>query len=187
MKLINILTVIGTVSAISLVTILPKKASAQDFAQYKVSICAQLDAGKSPRQLATEWVQNVEYLISMNQLNPGQRNQAHQFFSILLAQAVTGYSPSHLQALNARGNFNQTSQSIIDNYQRTINNIEAQSAASPGYQAPSTTCNFNVYTPSPNNSTYTNAANSWANWFNNQGGKWMPRITGKTTQQLYGC
>jgi hypothetical protein len=88
---------------------------------------------------------------------------------------------------NAVGNFNQTSQSIIDNYQRTINNIEAQSAASPGYQAPSTTCNFNVYTPSPNNSTSTNAAFSWANAFNNFGGKWMPRITGKTTQQLYGC
>jgi hypothetical protein len=88
---------------------------------------------------------------------------------------------------NAVGNFNQTSQSIIDNYQRTVNNIEAQSAASPGYQAPSTTCNFNVYTPSPNNSTSTNAAFSWVNGFNNFAGKWMPRITGQTTQQLYGC
>lgn len=56
MKLINILTVIGTISAISLMTILLKKASAQDFAQYKISICAQLEAGKNPRQLATEWV-----------------------------------------------------------------------------------------------------------------------------------
>lgn len=37
---------------------------------------------------------------------------------------------------NAVGNFNQSSQSIINDYQRTINNIEAQSAASPGYQAP---------------------------------------------------
>lgn len=88
---------------------------------------------------------------------------------------------------NAVGNFNQSSQSIIDNYQRTVNNIEAQSAASPGYQAPSTTCNFNVHTPSTNNSTSTNAAFSWVNAFNNFGGKWMPRITGKTTQQLYGC
>lgn len=88
---------------------------------------------------------------------------------------------------NAVGNFNQSSQSIIDNYQRTVNNIEAQSAASPGYQAPSTKCNFNVYTPSANNSTSTNAAFSWVNAFNNFGSKWMPRITGQTTQQLYGC
>jgi hypothetical protein len=88
---------------------------------------------------------------------------------------------------NAVGNFNQSSEPIIDNYQRTVNNIEAQSAASVGYQAPSTTCNFNVYTPSANNSTSTNAAFSWVNAFNNFGGKWMPRITGQTTQQLYGC
>jgi hypothetical protein len=88
---------------------------------------------------------------------------------------------------NTVGNFNQSSQLIIDNYQRTVDNIEAQSAASPGYQRPSTTCNFNVYTPSANSSTSTNAAFSWVNAFNNFGGKWTPRITGKTTQELYGC
>jgi hypothetical protein len=65
--------------------------------------------------------------------------------------------------------------------------IESQSTTSPGYQTPSRTCNFNVYTPSPNNSTSANAAFSWVNAFNNFGGKWMPRITGQTTQQLYGC
>jgi hypothetical protein len=126
---------------------------------------------------------------------PSQQ-QATQEITNLLEGAMNGTVPvnggyrpagSTQPYNNAVGNFNQSSQSIINNYQRTVGNIEAQSAASPGYQPPSTTCNFNVYTPNANNSTSTNAAFSWVNAFNNFGGKWMPRITSKTTQQLYRC
>jgi hypothetical protein len=83
------------------------------------------------------------------------------------------------------GAFNQQSQSIISDYQRTINNIEAQSAASPGYLPAG---EYNVYTTPPGNyngSMYT-APYSWVNWFNNYGHKWTPRIMNRSHQEIYG-
>jgi hypothetical protein len=164
MRLTWTLTALGIVPTTSLLPILPQKASAQDYAEEQMAICAQLNAGKSPQQLALEWAVYVENAIEANQFNPGDREVAYQFFGNVLGQAVTNYCPEQTQAL-----------------------IEAQSATSAGYQPPSSTCNFNVFSQSPSNGTYGNAANAWGNWFNNFGGRWMPRITGRTTQELYGC
>jgi hypothetical protein len=123
-----------------------------------------LNSGKSFPELAQQMARFINYEIANNRLSPQRRHEAAIFFSNLTNLAVSNYCPVHMQAL-----------------------IEIQSASAPGYQPPSRTCNFNIFPQSPNNSTYANAANAWGNWFNNFGGKWMPRITGKTTQQLYGC
>jgi hypothetical protein len=164
MKLTRTLTAVSIISTISFLPLLQPKASAQDFAAEQQAICAQFDAGKSVQQLASDWATYVENQIAANQFSAEEREQAYQAFGNLLSAAVTNYCPRYTEAL-----------------------IEAQSAASAGYQPPSTTCNFNVASQSPNNSTFTNAGNAWVNWFNNFGGRWMPRITGRSTQELYGC
>ncbi|MCU0569214.1 MAG: hypothetical protein MUF49_21900 [Oculatellaceae cyanobacterium Prado106] len=157
-------TTLGIVSAITFLPILPQKVSAQDYNEQLVAICSQLNGGKSPQQISLEWAVYIENLIAANQFSPNDREAAYQFFGYMLADAIVTSCPEQTQAL-----------------------IEAQSATSAGYQPPSATCNFNVFSQSPNNSTYTNAANAWGNWFNNFGGRWMPRITGRSTQELYGC
>jgi hypothetical protein len=169
MKLTHTLTVFGTVSAFLLLPVLQQKASAQNLAdpltnQMAQAICSDLNSGRSFPELAQQMARFINSEIARNRLSPQRKNEAAIFFSNLTNMAVINYCPVHTQAL-----------------------IEIQSASAPGYQAPSKTCNFNVFPQSPNNSTYANAANAWGNWFNNFGGKWMPRITGQTTQQLYGC
>jgi hypothetical protein len=169
MELRYTLAVFGTVSALLFMPILQQKASAQNLAdpqtnQLAQAICYDLNSGRSFPELAQKMAIAIDSEVARNRLSPEKRNEAAIFFSNLTNLAVSNYCPVHIQAL-----------------------IEIQSASAPGYQAPSKTCNFNIFPQSPNNSTYANAANAWGNWFNNFGGKWMPRITGQTTQQLYGC
>jgi hypothetical protein len=92
------------------------------------------------QQLALDWATYVENQINANQFAAEDRGQAYQVFGYLLSASVTNYCPGYTEAL-----------------------IEAQSAASAGYQPPSSTCNFNVASQSPNNSTAVNAGNAWVN------------------------
>jgi hypothetical protein len=163
------LTAIGIVTATSLLPLLPQKASAQiaeEYAANLVAICNQLNSGKSILQISSEWVVHVDSLIAANQfLTEADRATAHQFFGQLLVDSVYNYCPEQTQAL-----------------------VDAQSAATAAsYQPPASTCNFSNLPISPNNNAYVNAGNAWGNWFNDFGGRWMPGITGQTTQEIYGC
>jgi hypothetical protein len=99
MKLTHTLIAIATGFAVSLSPVLSQKASAQNFTNEKIAICGQLNSGKSLLQLTTEWGQYVESMISMNQLSPGQRNEAYQLFGNVTVQAVKTYCPAHMQAV----------------------------------------------------------------------------------------
>lgn len=99
MKLIRFLTGITTGCLISFLPILPQKASAQNFANEQMAICAQLNAGKSVMQLTSEWAQYVESMIAMNRFPPQRRNEAYQLFGSLTVQAVKTYCPAHIRAV----------------------------------------------------------------------------------------